>query len=111
MKTLKLYMSWAYSTLFGVLYEYEYCSVWDNKLNELIDRGDCSLGYKTLKFSNTEVWLANKFYSYGYIYNSDITPRRPSIKTMFRLHNIHTKLLNDSKKIEIEEYVNKMSKL
>lgn len=110
MKTLKLYMSWAYSTLFGALYQYEYCSVWDKQLNELIDRGDCSLGYKTLKFSNIEVWISNKFYAYGYTY-SDITPRRPSIKTMFRLHDIHTKLLTDSKKMEIEEYTNKMSKL
>lgn len=111
MKTFKLYVGWAIGTFFGALHQYPYCDIWDKKLNELIDAGNAKMGYHTLIFNNIEVWVSNRFYSYGHIYRAGIKAHRPSIKTMIRLAKLQDSLVKTDKDIIHVEYLDKISKL
>lgn len=111
MKTFKLYVEWAFSTLFGSLYQYSYCPIWDKKLNELIDAGDAKMGHHVLIFDNIEVWVSNRFYAYGHIYRSGIKQHRPSTKTMIRLAKLQDSLVKTDKDTNHIDYLDKMSKL
>lgn len=85
---MKMYLSLFIQSLFG-LFNHKYCKHWDAELNEYIDE------YKivdndsyTIEFENgVQVWIKNEFYAYGYEYGiPDNKRRRPSIKTIIKLH-------------------------
>lgn len=95
--SLKYYASWAFDTWFGILYQERYNAEWDKKLNELLDsEGKCVLGKYTLKIGDCEIWLANRWYSYGWLRRvggkNVYLNYRPSLKTMVRLAKLEDKL-------------------
>ena len=81
------YFEWVYSTLCGMLHDEPYCKEWDSALSALLDKyGDDAVFSKhTAKIGGHEIWVSNRFYSYGHIYRCEIEQRRPSIRTMIRL--------------------------
>ena len=95
---VKGYLGWAWSTWLGLLHGPKYCEGWDTKLNEMMDKefDTCSLSFNSIYggnynviFNDTRVWIANKYYSYGF--DSDVPSRlqyRPSISTMVKLNRL-----------------------
>lgn len=90
-------------------YQKRYNRWWDEELNRLIDADpNPEIGEFTATFmvggKKFEVWIANRYYSYGYIrriddrYAPNKLEKRPSFKTMCRL----AKLVGNRTK-EIEE--------
>ena len=111
--SLKYYASWALNTWFGIFHQQEYNAEWDEKLNELLDREDeCKIGKYDLTIGNCEIWVANRWYSYGLlrrvggnIVNSEY---RPSVKTMVRLAKLEDKLRRESELVELTNVLNKI---
>ncbi|EGG6362797.1 hypothetical protein HI999_000764 [Salmonella enterica] len=96
------------NTLFG-LYFHEYSSEWDSKLTYLLDNFDL-LDSATISESECcieicyrgncyLIWVANHWYSYAWLYEvngleiKDHLRRRPSFRTMRRLHLIVSTLI------------------
>lgn len=95
--SFKYYASCVLTTWFGILYQEEYNAKWDKKLNELLDSWDkCVLGKYTLEIGDCEIWVANRWYSYGWLRRvggKDVDMNyRPSLKTMVRLAKLEDKL-------------------
>ena len=73
-----------------------YNRLWDEKLKWYLDGGEviprfnsnirkyCTAAI-TKEGKTIEVWIANKFYSYGYLYKRGLPEYRPSIKAMLLL--------------------------
>lgn len=93
------YFEWAVSTSFGLCYQEPFGKEWDKKLNELLDATpytEAKLGNYTLQIGNCEIWVANKYYSYGHLnkyftssvryWHDDHIAQRPSIRTMRKLN-------------------------
>lgn len=93
------YLEVLFDTWFGTLFQRKYCEAWDGKLNEIISRG-CFVKFHKNFYGNLlytvivdldgvkfEIWLANKWYCYGYNYaETNYNEQfRPSIKTMIKL--------------------------
>lgn len=83
------YWEWAHSTLLGALHQKPYSEKWDRVLNELLDKyGDSAKwGEYTVFLGEAEVWVRNRMYSYGFLYNTGKggVRCRPSVSTMIRL--------------------------
>ncbi len=82
------YIEWASSTFFGLFHQHKYCPLWDAKLNQLLDEHGktAKLGDHTIQLGNANVWIANRFYSYGHSWaNRELREHRPSVRTMIRL--------------------------
>lgn len=123
-----IYLKYAMSTLFGALTAHKLCKKWDSRLNQLLDEhwdssvaigvDDLKTWYNhspkvlTVQLGDCLVWVANSYYSYGYIYHSNIRGdnrwgnevpdslrRRCKVSTMSRLD----KLVEDIYKAREEE--------
>lgn len=99
------YLNHGLRLLFG-MHQKPFCGDWDNLLNQIIDSGSvvehCACTITLIYAGRTyEVWTANEFYSYGYIWRMDEVAvdgnfqRRPSLKTMLRLHGLKNKLADE----------------
>lgn len=107
MNKLGYYLEWARSTWFGTLYQEKYCPLWDRKLNELLDEYEDTaiLGECCIILGSTEVWVSNRFYSYGYVVRVRGLPRRrPSIQTMVRLAILQDSLKGGELEAEAAKY-------
>lgn len=109
--SLKYYASWAFATWFGFWQRHEYNAVWDKKLKELLDSEDkCVLGKYTLKVGDCEIWVANRWYSYGCLWRVQGKRTgldyRPSVKTMVRLAKLEDKLRRENELAELTSTLN-----
>lgn len=94
---------------FNLLYQSSYCKEWDNMLNGWLDRVEegflqarvDEIPPYTIIFHRGEleraVWVANKWYSYGQLWEHCNKERRPSIHTMIRLEILLRKLEEEYK--------------
>lgn len=99
-------INWMVDTMFGSLSQLKYGKAWDTKLNEILDganEDEIVLTQHTLQIGNFEIWIGNKYYSYGNLdsvlhpgttrfMSSNIVEERPSLKTMYRLSQLEDKL-------------------
>ena len=107
------------NTVFG-LYSKSYNEQWDVILNELLDSikslEEVILENRTVLIGSYEVWISNKYHSYGYAWsiNGEWTPRtlqfRPKFSTMKRLDKIVSKLKEQEVTKGIEKLYGKSSK-
>jgi len=103
--------------MFGALHQQKYCPIWDAKLNELLDKyaDEAELGAYTINLGSTSVWIANKYYSYGHIWDGvvsrSIDRRRPSIRTMIRLSDLQDSLSVGKTAKEKSEYEKKINSI
>lgn len=87
------------NTLLG-LYQYKHCPAYDALLNRILDEGvPEKCGDYTIRFSlggeYYNVWIANKFYAYGHLYQGGAGPcARPKYKTMMRLYELERRLMS-----------------
>lgn len=102
------YIGWAFSTWFGLLHQQKYSKAWDDELNRLMDtywdKGELrnykfnGPSYHTILLDDVQVWVSNKYFSYGHrygTYNTTYVERRPSVKTMIKL-NRYVKWLEEN---------------
>ena len=103
-------MGLSYLAWFGLISLQGYCPIWDAKLNDLLDKySDTAKLYSyVLLLGNTEIWISNRFYSYGNLIGVET---RPSIKTMIRLARLEDRLRGVIEESEHSEYLDKMSKI
>lgn len=98
-------------------YQMKYNKEWDTKLNQLLDdySHTAILYQHIIKLGDWEVWIANKWYSYGNAYvNSGKSVNkslqfRPSIFTMRRLDRLVDVLLYENNikwEKEVKEFYN-----
>lgn len=125
---MKHYIRHAYLIVFNG-YNRKYNEEWDTALNKLLDMVednadvDVVLSAYTLRIGKYEVWISNKWYSYGYLYNPYLNSSdretmefRPKLKTMLRLDRIVQQIRSlhktsiQQKCIEIDEYVSEINK-
>ena len=109
------YMKYFSATWFGILQQNKYSKEWDIELNCLLDTGEFRGHLNafngtlcTLNIGDSEIWVANRWYASGCLYSKAgrCIPRRerkrPSVKTLIRLHAIadglEKNLLNEVKK-------------
>lgn len=107
MNKLGYYLEWAWDTLFGAFHQDEYCPLWDDKLNELLDKyEDTATSTKCcITLGNTEVWVGSRFHRYGRVWSvKGIPTRRPSIKTMVRLAILQDSLKGGERNAEVAKY-------
>ena len=107
---MKYYLEWAFCTWFGLISLNKYCPIWDAKLNDLLDKysDTAELNYYALILGDNEIWVSNRFYSYGSLMGEKM---RPSIKTMIRLARLEDQLREVIEKSEHLKYLEKMSKI
>lgn len=90
MNKLKYYFEWAVDTWFGFMYTpSKYSKEWDKKLNQILDTRDYRFDEHVMYYKNYEVWISNRFYSYGSLLSKDrrwvSVKYRPKVSTMVRL--------------------------
>lgn len=90
MNKLGYYIEWAWNTWFGLLcISGKYSKEWDEKLNQILDTGDFKFDKFVMLYKDYEVWVANRFFSYGYLFSKDrkcmVERYRPKVSTMVRL--------------------------
>lgn len=112
-----IYLKYALSTLLGTLTMHKCCKKWDEKLNKLLDEHwtsaieigvedlDSEYNYgdslHTIQLGNCLVWVSNRYYSYGYLYQHrvqegkrwgisipDSEAYRCKVRTMARLDSL-----------------------
>ena len=108
------YLDWASSSMFGLFHSRSFDDVWDRILNKLMDDyGDSvTVGEHTAKFGTVDVWIANKYYAYGYDFNAPSEFRfRPSIKTMGRLSLLVSGFQDEAREKKRADYLETISKL
>lgn len=93
-----------------------YCAVWDEKLNSLIDthEGSTLLVVRygaVLRIGDVDVWVANRPYAFGNLYQSGFPKRYPSIKTLIRLDRLVTKLEKRTAEEEQAAYLARLNEL
>lgn len=100
---MKYYLEWTFDTCFGLICLKKYCPIWDKKLNELLDKysDTAKLWDYSLVLGVNEIWISNRFYSYGNLITQNT---RPSVKTMIRLAK-----LEDS--LRAKMYIKEMDKI
>ncbi|CAI1628882.1 Uncharacterised protein [Serratia proteamaculans] len=97
------YLSHTVNTLF-FMYQEPFNHDWDTRLIQLLDEGKViSASRHCVTFSlhgmSYDVWVSNRWYSYGYLYEMDgkYVPKylqyRPRFHTMRRLNQLHGKML------------------
>lgn len=97
-------------------YQERFSAGWDSELNRLMDSDpNPEIGRHTAKFridgSEYEVWIANRYYSYGHIYRVDgveapkAMRNRPSLRTMLRLAAIESDLNKSAERKEVEDFI------
>lgn len=105
------YLCHAANTLFG-MYQQPFLKEWDEMLNDIIDKGVIvGIDDLTIKFiyegKEYEIWVGNRWYSYGHIYSigGKYIKRdqefRPRFRTMRRLRDLHIGILGDLKEREL----------
>ena len=96
MKTIYEYICHGVRSLFR-FYQHPYNKLWDEKLKWYLDGGEVlprfgryANGYCSTKVTKEgrtiTVWIANKFFSYGSLYQDGLPEYRPSIKAMLLLN-------------------------
>ena len=107
---MKYYLEWAYCTWFGLISLKEYCPTWDAKLNDLLDRysDTAELNSYALLLGDNEIWISNRFFSYGNLMGEKT---RPSIKTMIRLAKLEDSLRGVIEESEHSKYLDKVNKI
>jgi hypothetical protein len=96
------YLNHGLRLLFG-MHQQPFCHEWDALLNQIIDSGKVvDHSDHTITFLHAgrtyQLWTSNEFYSFGHIFRLDDVKvpnkfeRRPSLKTMLRLHEIKNRL-------------------
>lgn len=96
-----MWLRWFCNGLFDMFQE-DYSSKWDGFLNTLIDSAEVvNFGKYTVTFrlgdDKYRVWVGNKFYSYGHLYDSTVFDGggarfRPSYKTAKKLYELERRL-------------------
>ncbi|WP_446470814.1 hypothetical protein [Xenorhabdus stockiae] len=96
------------------MYQHNYLTEWDNKLNHLLDNGKI-VGFDdfTVTFTDGdnryEVWTSNRFYSFGHLYGTNDASQkpqyRPSWRTMMRLYFEAVEIKNFKSVIEYKEAI------
>ena len=96
------------------LYQMDYNKQWDLKLNELLDNikslEDVTLENHTVLIGSYEIWISNKYYSYGYArsigdrFVPEYLEFRPKFSTMKRLD----KLVSNLKEQEVKKGIEKL---
>lgn len=102
------YMKYFSATWFGILQQNKYSKEWDIELNRLLDTGEFRWHLNTLNGTlctlntgDSEIWVANRWYASGYLYfkAGKYIPteerKRPSVKTLIRVHAIADELEKD----------------
>ena len=94
-------------TYFGLALMYpvfikSYSKAWDKTLNKILDaiEANCvqaTVDEHTLNVNGCEIWIANRWFAYGYLYCHDrhyssTNEHRPKISTMIRLNEIVKRL-------------------
>ena len=107
---MKYYLEWVFDTWFGIFSLKDYCPIWDAKLNDLLDKysDTAKLTSYELRLGDNEIWISNRFYSYGNLVGEET---RPSIKTMIRLARLEDSLKCVIEESEHSKYLDKMSKI
>lgn len=99
-------------------YQERFSSGWDVELNRLMDSDpNPEIGRHIAKFRvdgrEYEVWIANRYYSYGHVYRVDgvqapkAIRKRPSLITMRRLAAIESDFNRWAERTEIEDFISK----
>ena len=105
------YLCHAANTLFG-FYQQPFLKEWDEMLNDIIDKGlIVEVGELTIKFNyegkEYEIWVGNRWYSYGHIYSiggkyiKRSQEFRPRFRTMRRLRDLHMGIFEDQEEREL----------
>lgn len=107
---MKYYLEWAFGTWFGIISLKDYCPIWDAKLNDLLDKysDTAELNSYELRLGDNEIWISNRFYSYGNLIGEET---RPSVKTMIRLAKLEDALREVIKETQRLNYLEKMEKI
>lgn len=82
-----------------IFFQQKYSAGWDSIVKEMIENWNVtSVDEYTITFAKgeetREVWIGNRFYSYGYLYraNGEYVPiglwNRPSVKAMLKIDEI-----------------------
>lgn len=130
-----IYAKYAMSTLCGILTMHKLCKKWDEKLNKLLDEhwksavaigvedlnSSCNYGptLHTVQLGDCLVWVSNRYYSYGYLYQYNIREGyrwgisveetsnfRCKVSTMARLDNLCKEIYNARNKAKKESHNN-----
>lgn len=105
------YLCHAVNTLFG-FYQQPFLKEWDEMLNDIIDEGVIvDVDELTITFNyegkEYEIWVGNRWHSYGHIYSigSKHIKRsqefRPRFRTMRRLRDLHIGIFDDQEEHEL----------
>ncbi|WP_343463527.1 hypothetical protein [Pantoea sp.] len=97
-------------------YQERYSAIWDKELNRLMDSDrNPEIDRYTAKFrvdgGEYEVWISNRYYSYGFIYRVDgiAAPKsmrkRPSLRTMRRLADIESDFNRWMERKEVDDFI------
>ena len=107
---MNYYLEWALCTWFGLISLNRYCPIWDDKLNDLLDKysDTAKLNTYRLRLGDNEIWISNRFPAYGNLMGENT---RPSVKTMIRLAQLEDSLREAIVESEHLEYLDKMSKI
>jgi hypothetical protein len=87
---LLYFINYQFSTFFGLLIDTKRCKKWSTVLNELIDKHSSDTVQRnrcTITLGNTEIWVSNRYYSFGTIHTVNNEPINSSIK---RMPNVRT---------------------
>lgn len=119
------YFEWAVSTSFGLCYQEPFGKEWDKKLNELLDtvpHAEATMRSYTLQIGNCEIWVGNKYYSYGHLnkyfagsvryWHDDHVEQRPSIRTMRKLSKYVDAIRAEKARVKqahTEDIINKLN--
>lgn len=91
---LSYFISYQFNTFFGLLTSTKKCKKWSKVLNELMDKYSSGITQRnpyTITLGNTEIWVANRYYSFGEIHSIDSNDinrcmkRIPNARTAIRL--------------------------
>lgn len=98
------------------LYQQRFSSGWDRELKRLMDSDpNPEIGRHTAKFRTDgreyEVWIANRYYSYGFIWRVDgiqapkAMHKRPSLRAMRRLAAIESDFNRWAERKEVDDFI------
>ena len=105
------YLCHAANTVFG-MYQQPFLKEWDEMLNDIIDNGIIvDVDELTITFNyegkEYEVWVGNRWYSYGHIYSiggkqiKRSQEFRPRFRTMRRLRDLHMNIFENQEACEL----------
>ena len=112
-----LWCEWASSTFFGALHGDKYDKRWNSVLSEALDDTSIAIssdgrGY-TVMIGGAEVWVANRFYSYGTCHCTwpMRSTGRPSVKTIIKLASRVDPIIREAADREDKDHTERLRSL